>query len=74
MHHRPSHLKIGPLPSGAASTSQRCAAGLPPDAGVAAMRSAAYPTGHRCFSSWKAGWSHSMRPSARTAGVRNEDT
>lgn len=64
-----SHLKSGPLPSLAASTSHRCRTGCLSDAGVAATRSAKYPTGHRCFSSWKPGWMYSMRPSSSTVGA-----
>ncbi len=60
------HLKSGPLPSLAASTSHRCGTGCLSDAGVAATRSAKYPTGHMCFSSWKPGCMYSMRPSSST--------
>jgi len=35
------HLKRGPVPSAAATTSQRCGTSRPPEAGVAARRSAA---------------------------------
>ena len=62
------HLKSGPPSVGCSSTSQRCLTGLRPEAGVAAVRSAAYPTGQKFFSLWKAGLMKLMRPRHRTAG------
>lgn len=62
-----SDLNKGPEPAGSSRISQVCRQAALPEAGVAARRATLYPTGQKFLTSWKPGWTYSMRPNDSTA-------
>lgn len=62
-----SDLNNGPEAVGSSKISQVCSQAALPEAGVAARRATLYPTGQKFLTSWKPGWTYSMRPNDSTA-------